>query len=235
MSTVPAQNEWDEVMLETFTLKQQLDTTRQELSQALYQNDAACRVIARLMRERDEARASLEHISSNFVTVTKSTHSNGTSASEAAPVDSAPAPVAAATSVNGIDEAVIGVLNDKCKELSSARRLRKPQPEGLLSVESIASLSESTSFMPHTAAKGGVTALAVSRSASDTTGTYILSGGIDKNAIISNRDGNVLGKLSGHTKKVTDVSFHVSGGLSGPFFTASADKTVKVRDFYLML
>lgn len=57
------QNEWDAIALETFELQKQLAQTRQELTLALYQNDAANRVIARLMSERDEARDTLSKIS----------------------------------------------------------------------------------------------------------------------------------------------------------------------------
>lgn len=67
LTSIPAllstfQNEWDALALETFNLKEQLSRTREELATALYQHDAAIRVIARLSKERDEARDALSKV-----------------------------------------------------------------------------------------------------------------------------------------------------------------------------
>lgn len=56
------QNEWDALVLESFELRKVLESTRLELSHALYQHDAACRVIAKLIKERDQARADLASV-----------------------------------------------------------------------------------------------------------------------------------------------------------------------------
>ena len=67
LTSIPAllttfQNEWDALALETYNLKEQLTRTREELATALYQHDAAVRVIARLTKERDEARDALSKV-----------------------------------------------------------------------------------------------------------------------------------------------------------------------------
>ncbi|CAK7205364.1 hypothetical protein SEUCBS139899_008134 [Sporothrix eucalyptigena] len=67
LTSIPAllatfQNEWDALALETYTLQEQLAQTRMELATALYQHDAAIRVIARLTKERDDARESLSRV-----------------------------------------------------------------------------------------------------------------------------------------------------------------------------
>lgn len=51
-------------MLESLEIKKAFQSSRQELANALYREDAATRVIARLMKERDEARDALSSIQS---------------------------------------------------------------------------------------------------------------------------------------------------------------------------
>lgn len=53
------QTEWDTIVLETYELRKHLENVRKQLAHALYQHDAACRVISRLTQERDEARQAL--------------------------------------------------------------------------------------------------------------------------------------------------------------------------------
>jgi len=60
MASIPSmlknlENEWDEVMVSSWSLRSKLLESRQQLSHSLYQYDAAVRVIARLTEERDRA------------------------------------------------------------------------------------------------------------------------------------------------------------------------------------
>ena len=48
------QNEWDAIQEELHNLREKLATTQKELALTLYENDAAKRVIARLLAEREE-------------------------------------------------------------------------------------------------------------------------------------------------------------------------------------
>ncbi|KAJ1483743.1 WD40-repeat-containing domain protein [Baffinella frigidus] len=49
------QTEWDASVIETHMLRKELEQVRNELAHTLYQHDAACRVIAKLIQERDAA------------------------------------------------------------------------------------------------------------------------------------------------------------------------------------
>ncbi|CAK9439028.1 uncharacterized protein LODBEIA_P32520 [Lodderomyces beijingensis] len=56
------QSEWDSTVLEVFTLRKTVQSLKSELSQALYRSDAAVRVAARAIRERDDAKQALEEL-----------------------------------------------------------------------------------------------------------------------------------------------------------------------------
>lgn len=134
MTSIPAllslfQNEWDSLALEVYNLKKILKTTQQELSVKMYENDAAVRVIARLVKERDEARASLAKIDVGRGAAGAST--NG----DAMQVDSAPLPAPILEKISSVQERYGGCqyslacftdleiqfIEDETKEASSGR------------------------------------------------------------------------------------------------------------------
>ncbi|SAM08568.1 hypothetical protein [Absidia glauca] len=218
LSSVPSilsslQNEWDSVMLESFTLKQQYQQVRQELSHALYQNDAATRVIARLKKERDSAREALANVQAHLGT-TITTDAVAPAQEESMEVDQPALP-----------EQVINKLTETSNTLSQGRRKRKP-PTDYTSAESIQTFSE-TSTIPsmHTSRSPGITAVDV-----DASGHNILTGGMDKHVQIYNKqDGKVVANLTGHTKKVTAVKFRGQQNIEHDVaISASADKHVRV-------
>ncbi|CAG8107692.1 unnamed protein product [Penicillium olsonii] len=143
------QEEWDALALETYTLQQNLAQTRRELSSALYQHDAAVRVIARLTQERDEAREALSNVSVG------ATRAGG----EAMQVDSA-----------GLPQAVLERIENTQAALSKTRR-KRPIPENWASSEAISSYKPTETSE---ALYPGGRALSV-----NSTGELALVGGLD--------------------------------------------------------
>ncbi|KAK7697106.1 hypothetical protein SLS64_013899 [Diaporthe eres] len=129
LTSIPAllstfQNEWDALALETFKLKQQLSQTRDELANALYQHDAAVRVIARVTRERDEARAALSR-----VTVSAGSGSASGANGDAMAVDNETLP-----------EELAAHVDETQAKLSKSRK-KRPVPSGWASSDEIATFA----------------------------------------------------------------------------------------------
>lgn len=218
-------------MLETYTLKQHLDVTRQELSQALYQHDAACRVIAKLMKERDEARAMLNALQTQGVHLsevdTAAPSQNGVDIETKKAED-----MEVITTESKLDEEILSRIMEKCAELSKGRKGRK-LPEDLATRDAITNYCETEIWTPHDSSKSGVTSLRVLQNVLNHE-LVSLTGGVDKSAILTDlRSGRILSKLVGHSKKVNCVSATLH---SLPIvITGSADRLVKVEYQYKFL
>ncbi|NXX73432.1 PRP19 factor, partial [Spizella passerina] len=212
------QDEWDAVMLHSFTLRQQLQTTRQELSHALYQHDAACRVIARLTKEVTAAREALATLKPQAGLIVPqavpSAQPNVAGAGEAMDLGE----------LAGMTPEIIQKLQDKATVLTTERKKRgKTVPEELVKPEELSKYRQVASHVGlHSASIPGI--LALDLCPSDTN--KILTGGADKNVIVFDKSSEqILATLKGHTKKVTSVVFHPSQDL---VFSASPDATIRI-------
>ncbi|KAL0305240.1 UNVERIFIED_CONTAM: Pre-processing protein [Sesamum angustifolium] len=218
------QIEWDGLMLSNFALEQQLHTARQELSHALYQHDAACRVIARLKKERDEARALLaqaeRQIPMSVVApnaVTDAALSNGKRAADNDELDPNGKRIRP-----GISSSIISELTDCNTVLSQQRKKATGKiPSTLAPVDAVERYTQLTVNPLHRTNKPGILSLDILYSKD-----IIATAGADSNAVVFDRpSGQVVSTLSGHSKKVTSVKFAAEGEL---VVTGSADKTVRV-------
>ncbi|KAF5397595.1 Pre-mRNA-processing factor [Paragonimus heterotremus] len=229
------QDEWDAVMLQSFTLRQQLQTARQELSHALYQHDAACRVIARLTKEVTAAREALATLKPQAGIIT-SGQTTGATAPTAMTTVSGGQQVADTTGDTavadsnqlqeeiGMSDTVIALLQDRASQLTAERKRRgKTVPEGLAKSRSISEYQQIASHVGlHSASMPGILSVDISKASPD----RIVTGGNDKNAVVFNlSSAQVVSILRGHTKKVTSVVYHPSEEL---VFTGSPDTTVRV-------
>lgn len=223
LTSIPAllstfQNEWDALVLETFTLKQQYHQVRQELSQALYQNDASCRVAARLLKERDEARQALSTLQGRVGSMEKVSNSNMDVADASAEENGI------SDQHNGPEQVYFAKAAETTQVLSKIR-MKREVPAELTSAEAWQTAKKvDTVESLHSTTAPGINTLAL-----DTSGDIVLTGGEDNHAEVYARNaGKVIGRLKGHTKRVTAALWINGGGLDKPVITASADKTIRL-------
>ncbi|KAG7290097.1 hypothetical protein NEMBOFW57_000092 [Staphylotrichum longicolle] len=149
------QDEWDALVLETYNTREQLARTREELATALYQHDAAVRVIARLTKERDEARDALSK-------VTVAPASAGAANGDAMAVDN-----------ESLPENLVEHVHELQQQLMKGRK-KRPVPQGWASSDEVAALQQVA-----------YTDLTVSQASSlDVASDYAAIGGLDGKADI---------------------------------------------------
>ncbi|KAG8983783.1 hypothetical protein FRB93_007033 [Tulasnella sp. JGI-2019a] len=206
------QNEYDAILLETFAIKQQYQATRQELSHALYQQDAATRVVARLIRERDAAREALASVSASMGIPPPA--SDVEMAEDAAPQPE-----------NALPQDVLSVIEETHASLSTVRKKRKAPADYAQPAEVKEYKSVHTIPSLHSSNPSGITSIALSTS----NPSHFITGGNDKHVQLYDRaEGKVLATLKGHTKKVHHVAFRERSGENTLIMSGAADKTVRV-------
>jgi pre-mRNA-processing factor 19 len=216
------QDEWDSVMLHSFTTRQQLQTARQELSHALYQHDAACRVIARLTKEVTAAREALATLKPQMGSATSAPSSIVPQTMYAAETNGDHSMKESVE--EGISEEVIQKLQEKSSSLTAIRKTRgKKLSEDLATIEDIKSytcIGSQTGL--HSASTTGITALDVKPNDPN----KIVTGGNDKTAVVfNNSTEQIVATLKGHTKKLTAVIYHPDQDV---VISASADSTIRI-------
>lgn len=159
------------------TLRESCDSFQlfQELATALYQYDAACRVIARLQKERDEARAALASAPLGGAKRAGDGADGGSTK----------------RAKGGITPDVIQALTETSQTLSKGRK-KRPMPASLAPAEALGGLKLADTVPLHKAGTPGITAIAISPA----NPSVFVSAGADKTVSVYNKaDGKKVGLI----------------------------------------
>lgn len=209
-------------------------STREELSQSLYMHDAACRVVARLIKERDDAKAALSDLKVSAISGPAPAAAPGAGGAEKKRDRDESAGAPAKVPKSGMTKEVIEKMVTTAGALSKGRR-KKPLPEGLVPPETLKTSDYGLvgKFPLHTTSgpTRGITAVDYDH----VSGGFAVTGGVDGKFRIFDCEQKKAASLGvkAHAKAVTCAKFLgpssvedlASISLVG---TCSADKTCKV-------
>ncbi|KAG7353260.1 WD-40 repeat-containing protein [Nitzschia inconspicua] len=188
------QKEYDALVLELFDTRKALEDTRRELSQALYQNDAAVRVVARLAQERDAARQELERWDAS---VGKS-GGNGVKRLEPSSQEEADEPEpkrrrldpSADPLSNDIPADDFEMISDECGKLMANRKaILKAGAAEAPSQEDLSKFAEIDTKAWHKSTNKGIPCMAQTRGPES---NLIATAGKDKQLVVYNQEDQVI-------------------------------------------
>lgn len=229
-------------MLETHHLRQSLHTTRQELSHALYQHDAATRVVARLLREKETLRQQLEAAAAT------TTGGNGGGGKRGA-VDVSAADAADAARSNkkprgepaaaggGLPSQVVAEITKKGDDMQIYRKKRVISSTVATPDQLSSQLKLSSTAPLHQTSKGGINAIAVSTyispassddNNSNSVPVLVATAGNDTTVrVYDPSSGREVTSLRGHSKKVLSTSF-LGNNQTNVIITGGGDGTSRI-------
>ncbi|KAI4838998.1 pre-mRNA-processing factor 19 [Plasmodium brasilianum] len=204
------QTEWDSIISEMFSLRTHVNDIRNQLSHSLYQYDAATRVIAKLLKEKDSYKEEITNLRNQIFQL---------------------------KSGNDINEFEIGITDELLNEMQNIAKdllmnRKKRKIENVCSVDKWKEFTNTNEFDIHSSVVPGVTSLALDINKykynynHDHINHNFFSGGKDGNIYyVSLSDNKIISKLQGHLKKVNALISHPSNFVC---ISGSNDKTVRI-------
>ncbi|SBT34607.1 pre-mRNA-processing factor 19, putative (PRPF19) [Plasmodium ovale wallikeri] len=204
------QTEWDSIISEMFSLRTHVNDIRNQLSHSLYQYDAATRVIAKLLKEKNSYQDEINNLRKEILELKSGNNMDDYEI--------------------GINEQLLNEMQNIAKDLLLSRKKRKI--ENVCSAEHWKKVTNIDEFNLHSSVVPGVTCLVLDVNKysynyyDDHRNHYFFSGGKDGNInYVSLGSSKIISKLQGHLKKVNSIISHPSNFIC---ISGSNDKNVRI-------